>query len=50
MPTTDSAAPSHQHAVGLQHPVEPLEDLDLGLLVEIDQHVAAEDDVELAEV
>ena len=37
-----------QHAVGLQHAGHPLEDADLGVLVEIDQDVAAEDEIEIA--
>ena len=50
MPTTDFGSAQRQHAIGLQHPGEPLEDVDLGILIEIDQHVAAEDDVEHAEM
>src|SRR5579883_2233650 len=40
----------HQHAVRLHHLRKPLEDRQLGREVEIDQDVATEDDVELAEV
>src|SRR5579871_4411393 len=39
----------HQHAVRLDRLCDALEDSRLGLLVEIDQDVAAEDDVEFAE-
>src|SRR6266700_3585087 len=42
--------PQHQHAVGLERFGDALEDRDLGILVEIDQDVAAEDHVELAEM
>ena len=50
MPTTDSAAPSASTPSGSSISREPIEDVGLGVLVEIDQHVAAEDDVEHAEM
>src|SRR5580698_1304490 len=36
----------HQKSVSLGDPGEPVENVDLGVLVEIDQHVPAENDVE----
>ena len=50
MPTTDSAAPSASTPSGSSILRQALENIGLGVLVEIDQHVAAEDDVEHAEV
>lgn len=41
--------PEHQKPVFGHLPGDPIEDGDLGLLVEIDQHVAAEDDIEIAQ-
>ena len=40
----------HQVAVRPNHPADVLQHLRLGVLVEIDQHVAAEHDIEWAEV
>src|SRR5262249_43822399 len=40
----------HQEAVGLEHLGDAVEHADLGLLIEIDQHAAAEHDVEIAEM
>src|SRR5215510_7112655 len=39
--------PDHQIAAGAQMRTESVDDLALGLLVEIDQNVAAEDDVDI---
>src|SRR5204862_2607266 len=39
-----------QYAIGFEYLCDALEDMGLGVLVEIDQHVAAEDHVEGAEV
>ena len=50
MPTTDSAAPSTSKPSGSSSLAQALEDAGLGVLVEIDQHVAAEDHVESAEM
>ena len=50
MPTTDSAAPSASTPSGSSIFATAVEDVGLGVLVEIDQHVAAEDDVEGAEM
>ena len=50
MPTTDSAAPSASTPSGSSIFDDAFEDVGLGVLVEIDQHVAAEDHVEGAEM
>ena len=50
IPTTDSAAPSASTPSGSSILRKAVEDVGLGVLVEIDQHVAAEDHVERAEV
>ena len=49
-PTTVSAAPSTRKPSAFHRLGETAEDIDLGILVEIDQDVAAEDDVEGAEL
>ena len=40
----------HQEPVRLRYPGEAVEDVDLGILVEIDQHVAAEHHIENSEL
>ena len=50
MPTTDSAAPSSSTPSGSSTLRDPVEDAGLGVLVEIDQDVAAEHHVEGAEM
>ena len=50
MPTGEFGRPQRQHSRRVRASLQAVEDAGLGVLVEIDQHVAAEDHVEGAEM